>query len=337
MLNTFQDNLMPAPSPGRISGGEAQSTEIDVDEDSQSALDSTNAPQLEIPQPSNTEKSREQNIILQGSMDRISQPRKQAKRSSRGMLQIVVIVGVGLLVLFLCGSLGLFGTWAGLQLPGFFQRQDPTEPPADTAVPTPIGTMSQTASSTSTAQEVVLFTDDFSDPLSGWPTIQNAQGEYSYQKDGYHIKVDDPSAVLFAKTNRQDEDISVDVNAKPVIAGTNGYYGLLCRMQDAQNFYYFVIQNDGAYMIGKYKNAEFQFLFSEGWRHSDAINQGSQTNRLKADCMGNTLRFYVNNVILGEVNDTDFNSGFSGILVAPLDVQSFEVLFNNFRITKPGS
>lgn len=96
-----------------------------------------------------------------------------------------------------------------------------------------------------------------------------------------------------------------------------------------------MIQGNGDYTIGKYKNAEFQSLFSEGWRESNAINQGNQINRLKADCAGNTLRLYVNNALLDEVTDTDFTSGFSGLLAASLDSQGFEVLFKNFRITEP--
>lgn len=59
-------------------------------------------------------------------------------------------------------------------------------------------------------------------------------------------------------------------------------------------------------------------------------------NRLKADCAANTLRFYVNNVMLGEATDSDFTTGFSGMIAAALDAPGFEVLFNDFLITKPG-
>ena len=135
----------------------------------------------------------------------------------------------------------------------FFPGQNPTVLP------------SLTATQTSNVQDIVLFSDDFSNPLSGWPTIQNAQGGYSYQADGYHIFVDEIGAVLWAKTETGYANSSVYVDARPVIEGTNGYYGLLCRIQqDEQNFYYFVIQGNGDYTIGKYKNAEFQSLFSEG-------------------------------------------------------------------------
>lgn len=123
------------------------------------------------------------------------------------------------------------------------------------------------------------------------------------------------------------------MDTKPITEDKNGYYGLLCRIQDDQSFYFFVIQSNGNYTIGKHKNSEFRLLFSEGWRQSDAIKPGL-TNRLKADCTASTLRLYVNNALLGEVTDTDFTSGCSGLLAVSIDSQGFDVLFNNFLITE---
>ena len=145
------------------------------------------------------------------------------------MLRIVLIAGVGLFLFFLCGSLGLLGTWARLELPNLFP--------------------------TVTATQDILFAADFSNPLSGWPT----QEGYSYEQDGYHIRVDEVGAVLWAKPNGEDKDdnVSIYVDARPLTEGINGFYGLLCRMQDGQNFYYFVTRNYGSYTIGKYENADF--------------------------------------------------------------------------------
>lgn len=300
--DTFQNNEIPRPVSATTPHNEELSTEMDADDDSQPVIHSPSVPELNISQPAS----------------QFSTPATHRQQSPRRILQITLVAGVALLLFIFCGSIGLFGTWAGLTLPGLFPGQNPTS----------IATLTAT-------QEIVLFADDFSDPTSGWPTIQNAQGEYGYHQDGYHIFVYEIDAVFWAKTNRQDDNVSIYVDASPVTAGTNGYYGLLCRIRDDQNFYYFVIRSNGDYNIGKYKNAEFQPLFSEVWRQNNAINQGGQTNKLKADCAGSTLRFYVNDRLVGEVIDTDFASGFSGIVAAALDTQGFEVTFNNFRITRP--
>lgn len=252
----------------------------------------------------------------------VIQPPKQTstpKQSSRGKLQIATLASLGVVLFIACGAIVVLGAWAGLWLPGFFQEQ--------TASPT------LTATNPANPQPTVLFADDFSDPNSGWPTIENSQAKYSYQPDGYHISVFEVNSAPWAKTARQDDNVSIYVDAMPAAEGANGYYGLLCRIQDNQNFYYFVIQNNGEYAIGKFKDGAFQPL--EGWGESTEIRQGNQPNRLRADCLGDTLRFYVNNVLLGEVNDTEFNAGYSGLIANTLDAQGFEVVFDNFQITGP--
>ncbi|HQV94395.1 MAG TPA: serine/threonine-protein kinase [Anaerolineales bacterium] len=233
-----------------------------------------------------------------------------SKISSRGKFQIASAAGLIIFLFIACGAIILYGAWAG-----FFRGQNAT--PTNT---------------TTTTQPTVLFADDFSDPNSGWPTIENAQAKYSYQPDGYHILVYEVNSAPWAKTGRQDSSASIYVDAAPV-SNSNGFYGLLCRIQDNQNFYYFIVQNNGVFAIGKSNDGVLQPLAE--WTASSAIHQGNQTNRLRADCFGNTLRFYANDVLLGTVSDTDFTTGYSGIIVNALDTQGFEVVFNNFQITEP--
>ncbi len=302
--DTFLDNRTPSSSiPIIRPQGEEIATEMDMDEDSRSAVRSFNVSERDFSQ------SRPQSSE---SINRSSTQTTTPKWSPRRILLIAATAGLGLFLFFLCGSVGVFGTWAKFGLPGLFPNQ------SQTPSPTPS----------------VLFADDFSDPTSGWPTIQNVEGGYGYRPDGYHIFVNEIDAVFWAKTNRDDDNASIYVSAHPITENMNGYYGLLCRIQDDQNFYYFVVQSNGAYTIGKYKNAEFLPFFD--WIQSDVVNQGDQTNRLRADCTGSRLRLYVNNVLLGEATDADFDFGFSGIVAASLDAQGFEVIFSNFLITEPG-
>lgn len=241
------------------------------------------------------------------------------------MTWIVALGVAGLFVFFICGSLGVFGTWAGLS--GLFNKPSPTSSP--TLPPTPAPTP------TETARETILFEDDFSDPNSGWPAGQNFLSTYGYQSNTYHIFANGKNSTPWVSTDRVYDNLSVYVDAQSVSENQNGSYGLLCRIQDAQSFYYFVIRDDGAFVMGKYQNGEFQPFFPAGWQQSYDILQGGQANHLRADCIGNTLRFYVNDALLAEVADTDLTSGMAGITAGSLDDQGFEVMFDNFRVTEP--
>lgn len=302
---TFDESSAPVPDPMLFSSREEISTEVDM-ENASIASPSSGAFQ---PVP-------ESKAIASSSTNKSPKPIPNSKRSPQRKLQIASITGLGLFLLLLCGTLSLFGVWAGLNGPWFSPSQTQSVQPTLTVT-----------------EETILFADDFSNPESGWPSGQNARGEYGYQLDSYRILVYEmEDAVLWVETKRQDANVNIYVNANPVTEGMNGYYGLRCRIQDDQNFYYFVIRNNGDYTIGKYKNAEFLPFFD--WKQSAAIKQGNQINRLRVECAGNTLRLYVNNVKLDEVNDADFSSGANGVVAAALGDQGFEVIFDNFLITE---
>jgi serine/threonine-protein kinase len=303
--DAFKDDGKPILALLKTSPDEGIRTEIDTGE----------TPDFPLP-PSSSLQPHSLHAVPEAS-----RPAKPVKRSL--MPQIAGISGVGLCLLILCASVGLFGAWKGLGLAGLFPGQNQTVDPT------------LTFSVSENSQDIVLYSDDFSNPSSGWPTIQNTRGKYSYQPDGYHIVVDEIDGVLWAKTSTEFDNSSIYVDTKPLQQSKNGYFGLLCRIRDDRNFYYFVIRNNGEYTIGKYENAGFQSLLPGGWKQNQAIRSGAQTNRIRADCTSDTLRLYVNNVLLDEVTDTDFSSGFSGILAASLDSQGFEVVFNEFLITEP--
>jgi hypothetical protein len=245
------------------------------------------------------------------------------RRSSQNLLRIALASGLGIALLLLCGSIGAFGTWAGLT--GFLRRETPTPQPTQEVAPT------------AAVQDVVPFADDFSDPNTGWPSGQDAQGQYGYLSGGYNILVNAADEAVWVSTNRVNDNLGLQVDAQIVSNSRNGYHGLLCRIsQDERNFYYFVIKDNGEYTIGKYRDAVPQSLLPEGWRQSSAILTGGQTNRLQADCEGNTLRLYVNDTLLDEATDPDLTSGFYGLVAASLDGQVYEVVFDNFLTTKPG-
>ena len=83
-------------------------------------------------------------------------------------------------------------------------------------------------------------------------------------------------------------------------SGDQGYYGVLCRIQDAENYYYFIIRPDGYFTIGKYQAGSFFALTPGGWTYHAAIQSGDAANLLQAECVGDELRFFANGELLGE-------------------------------------
>jgi serine/threonine protein kinase len=250
-------------------------------------------------------------------------PSTRSDLPARGLIRTASVIGVILIVVMTCALGILFLAWIGLSAPPDSITQPPeTLPPAI-----------ETDTSPAPA-EIILLAEDFSDPDSGWPFYENELGIYSYQPDGYRITVTTWNTALWATSEETFDNANISVDARPAEDG-DGYYGVLCRVNNLQEYYYFIVHPDGSYSIGKYKNNDFEILLPDGWERNDSINTGAQTNHLRADCFADKLRFYVNHVLLAEITDADFSSGSAGFIVASLEDEFFEVTFSDLLVTRP--
>ena len=129
-------------------------------------------------------------------------------------------------------------------------------------------------------------------------------------------------------------DVSIEVDARFVSGEDAGAY-IVCRgSQLTGNFYYFRLGVDGAVEITDYLEGEEQIarmkllpeiVIASGWNH------------LRADCIGDTLSFYVNGeLVLERTMEGDvYESGDIGLGAGGGSLGFSEVRFDNLAITKP--
>jgi hypothetical protein len=239
-----------------------------------------------------------------------------------GLTGLLGLGGVCLLLLILTG---LILSSARRQETG--QRLPASETEAGTGAPEAAG------ASTPGAAGQALFSDDFSQPGNGWPVGESSSGKYAYSGGAYQIQVSQDGSLYWAAPDGLYGDAAISVEASNLGDTEAGYYGLLCRLQDTDNFYYLAIRVDGYYTIGKYKAAEYLSLLPGGWYPSPAIRTGRASNRLRAECKGDRLSLYVNDELMAEARDSDFSSGKAGLLAAALAAGGIEVNFDNFNVS----
>ncbi|WP_299025285.1 hypothetical protein [uncultured Thermanaerothrix sp.] len=192
------------------------------------------------------------------------------------------------------------------------------------------------AAPTPTPQAKILFQDDFSDPNSGWDRRQDDDGVTDYTGDGaYRIRVDTPNLEVWANPGQNFTDVRIEVDATKVAGPDDNDFGLLCRYVDTQNFYFFLISSDGYFGIGKKVNGEAQVLGAKNLEPHTAIRQGTTTNHIQADCVGNALSLYVNGTLLRTVKDDTFQEGDVGLTAGTYDEAGVEILFDNFVVYAP--
>jgi hypothetical protein len=184
----------------------------------------------------------------------------------------------------------------------------------------------------------VIFKDDFANEDGGWDKVTDEYGTTAYADGKYLISVTDTMSYLIAdpETKGDFSDVVIDVDA--LASGETVHdMGILCRIQDTDNFYYFIISSDGFYAVGKFKDGEDTLIGSEEMTADEngVINTGSADNHLRADCIGNTLTLYANGEKLFETTDTDFTGGGVGLIAGAYEEAPVSVFFDNFVVTKP--
>ncbi len=179
------------------------------------------------------------------------------------------------------------------------------------------------------------WSDDFSDPASGWVAESDASAEVEYQDGVMHILVKASNSLAWASAAREIDDFRVAVEATQVGGPDDNEYGVLVRMQDADHFYCFSISGDGYYLVSKYDGEEWEALSGDDWLPSDAIHLGAATNLLEIVCQGATMTFFVNGVQLVEVKDGSYSRGDVGLYAGSFFEPDVQVHFDNLRVDSP--
>ena len=190
-----------------------------------------------------------------------------------------------------------------------------------------------------TQSGVVLFSDDFSNPNSGWDRNDWDNGFTDYVDNAYQISVKRENYDIWTNPYLNFEgDVSVEVDASKVAGDLDDNYGILCRYSGAASspsYYFFFISSDGFAVIGKAIDGETTYLSSDQMEYSDAINQGVATNHLRADCVGSTLTFYVNDELVATASDSSLMDGDVGLDGGTFAATSATFLFDNFVVYQP--
>lgn len=206
-----------------------------------------------------------------------------------------------------------------------------------TLAPTSTGEVSPTPSSTPTLSPTpaaeLVFEDDFSTE-GKWFTEQNPDFGFEYEDGAYLVYVNLLNGAVWSVREQSFTDVILEVDAGRLSGAKSGYYGLTCRHQGEEDYYALVIGSDGFYGIIRMLAGEFEFL-EQGVDESGVIRSGEAGNRLRAECLGESLILYANGQKLLEVRDDQLSSGEVGLLAGTRKERGIEVWFDNFAIYQP--
>jgi hypothetical protein len=179
----------------------------------------------------------------------------------------------------------------------------------------------------------ILYQEQFENISTGWARISNDNGIMDYDGGGYRILVRQPKLNVWSTSEKDFGDVRVEADVIKLHGPDENRMGLICRYRGG-DYYFFIISNDGYYVIGKFIGGLTLLLGQSEMQASDAIQTGTM-NHLRADCIGDKLTFYINFIEVASATDVDFSSGDVGVLAGAFAEPGVDVLFDNFVVLQP--
>lgn len=182
----------------------------------------------------------------------------------------------------------------------------------------------------------LLFADEFNDNSNNWGTAAGDTGSITFAYQGLDIKVNLPDSLLWTVSGKKYSDVKIDLDGVLLTGPSNDVFGVICRFQDNDHFYGFLISHDGYYGIFKMEEGKLVLANTqEGLKYSEAIRLGGGVNHIEAVCQGDRLSLTVNGELLSEIQDNTYTAGQVGVVAGTYATGGVEVFFDNLKVYQP--
>ena len=177
------------------------------------------------------------------------------------------------------------------------------------------------------------YADDFSNPNSGWKTVNDTAIKINYQDGALQFMIPELDTLAWSvPKDKRFGDFVLDVDAAQVAGPNDNSYGVIFRYVDDRNFYRFDISGDGYFAVFKYKDGKWTKV--QDYTETAAVKQGAATNHLQVVAKGNQFTFNVNDQMVKTFSDGDFPNGNVGVTAGALfDNADVHIAFDNLRVS----
>jgi hypothetical protein len=180
-----------------------------------------------------------------------------------------------------------------------------------------------------------FYTDNFTNPNSGWPTSSNTGSQAGYTSGEYQIYITSPSYRRWVTPDANATNFTAAVTANQQTAG-NGSYGLVFSLSEdgvvTTTYEYLISGNQ--YRLSLVDQPAVTVL--KGPTTSAFIATGTAQNRMEVVRDGSSISLYVNDQFLTTVTDSTLTGlGKVGLVAASGTDVPEDARFNNFAMYPP--
>ena len=205
-------------------------------------------------------------------------------------------------------------------------------PATQTPTPFPTPHFTQTPNYRPNIGELI-FEDEFSDP-SLWTTDASGDGAVTVSGGNIHLSLNARRSYLFStRTAPILGDFYAEVRANTRICSGEDEYGLIVRNTEDGDHYRFALSCDGRAKVDRYQGGSLSR--QAGWVTNRAIPDVAPGNvRLAVWAQSGQLNFFVNDLYLFSVNDTQFYRGTFGVFVHTSGDSDVSVSFKDLQVSE---
>jgi len=187
-------------------------------------------------------------------------------------------------------------------------------------------------------EKYLLYSDDFSDPSSGWD-IYDREGDSAYYQDGwFHLKDStDDDSYWVSYANQYLSDFILDIDMKRVDGTGKGSANILFKQEDKRYVFSFNwrMENYRGYWIEEVVNDVHTTLAQPDY--SIALLPGRDVlNQIHIECVDDTLKLSINGRLKETINNCTCTGTDIGLGVSTWHSRQYiEVAFDNIVVTTP--
>ncbi len=204
----------------------------------------------------------------------------------------------------------------------------PTATPRPLNTPTPVPTVNELP-----ALGEVIFTDAFSTETN-WQTYRSPMGNAVLSNGELTLSLQKTNAAIASYSSLPqigDYYLSVNVSLS-LCSDPSDWYGIAFRVNDAENTYRWIFNCLGESRVDRLYHGR-AYVMSD-WDINGVIKPSApQKFSLGIAAQGSYLRFYANDTLLKETEDTLYPAGGYGLLAASQGITPLTVTFSEFKLT----
>jgi len=207
----------------------------------------------------------------------------------------------------------------------------PTETPEVVVTPEPV-TVDVSARLEEVRSEPLEFSDDFRSDNGRWGLSESDSAVVSVANRTLQIEVFEANWMNWSVNDGANPaNFLIEADVTRVEGDPNTEYGILFRLQDGDNFYFFPIDGLGNYSLYKKQNGEWTALIP--WTASEEIDiEDGAINRMAVLAEDTLLTLLINDSAVAQIEDETFASGRLALAAGTFDQAPLTAQFDNVDI-----